>query len=902
MEDKIETQKKQQLCMAMLAHVDAGKTTLSEAVLYKAGRLRKPGRVDHGDAFLDTFSLEKRRGITIFSKQAVFSLGEKEVTLLDTPGHVDFSAEMERALWVLDYAVLIVSGADGIQAHTETLWRLLRAYKIPTFLFINKMDQEGTDRDALMEELRRELDDGCIPFDGTLERETLLEEIAMCDEDCLEQYMEEGDISLEEVQRVIRERKVFPCYFGSALKLTGIETFLEGLSLYMTQPCYPQDFGAKIYKIARDDQGSRLTYMKVTGGSLRVKMPLSNGEKADQIRIYSGAKYETKEVAEAGTVCAVTGLLGTSAGQGLGAERSLHAPFLEPVLRCRMILPEGADVSSALRHFRQLEEEDPMLHFTWDSRLMELQVHLMGQVQTEVLKSLIKERFGMDVSFGAGHILYRETIKNTVSGVGHYEPLRHYAEVHLRMDPGEPGSGLVFATECSEDRLDGNWQRLILTHLREREHPGVLAGMPITDMKISLTAGKAHQKHTEGGDFRQATYRAVRQGLKSAESVLLEPWYAFRLELPGEQVGRAMADVQKMHGSFEPPRQEGERAILEGEAPVSEMMDYAAQVQSYTGGRGRLSLRLSGYQPCHNEEEVLEAIGYDSEADVDNPTGSVFCSHGAGFYVPWNEVPDYMHLKEEGKDSVEEFPEERRKAGHAEVVWDEELEAIYEREFGKKQQEQDLHRRFRKKMGNRPAPDSSSRTYAGILSERKKGGKEYLLVDGYNIIFAWEFLKELSEASLEAARNKLMDLLCNYQGFVGCTVIVVFDAYKVKGNPGEITKYHNIHVVYTREAETADQYIEKTTHELGKNHLVTVATSDSLEQVIVMGQGARKISAPDFLEEMERVETEIRRIHEEKKQRGKNYLFNHADQKTATLLEEVRLGKASLKSKGESSR
>lgn len=889
MEDTTEQVNKKPISMALLAHVDAGKTTLSESILFETGALRKMGRVDHGDAFLDTFDLEKTRGITIFSKQAMFSLGEKEVTLLDTPGHVDFCAEMERVLWVLDYAVLVISGADGVQAHTETLWRLLKAYGIPVFLFVNKMDQEGTDKYWLLRELKRSLDENCIPFDGTLDEDAWLEEIAMCDENCLENYMETGEIARQTIRTLIRERKLFPCYFGSALKMQGVDTLLEGLSTYMEQPPYPEEFAARVYKISRDGQGNRLTHLKVTGGNLRVKMPLDNGEKADQLRVYSGARFQTVESAPAGSICAVTGLSGTAAGQGLGAEKSMAAPLLEPVLSCRVILPEGADVTAVMKQFRQLEEEDPQLHFTWDSRLMELQVHLMGQVQTEVLKTVIKERFRLSVEFGTGRIMYKETIRDTVTGVGHYEPLRHYAEVHLRLEPGEPGSGLTFSTECSEDALDGNWQRLILTHLREREHPGVLAGMPVTDIKIILTAGKAHLKHTEGGDFRQATYRAVRQGLKNAESVLLEPWYAFRLEVPDGQVGRAMADIQKMHGAFEAPELMEDRAILTGRAPVSEMLDYATQVQSYTGGRGRLSLRLEGYAPCHNESEVLEAVGYDSEADVDNPTGSVFCSHGAGFYVPWDQVPEYMHIKEKDRLS-EEWEDEPAKAASHEVVWDKELEAIYEREFGKKQQEQDRHRGYRKKTLARPvAVSSESRP-----RPKKKSGKEYLLVDGYNIIFAWEFLKELSEVNLEAARNKLMDILCNYQGFVGCTLIVVFDAYKVKGNPGEVSRYHNIHVVYTKEAETADQYIEKTTHELGKDHRVKVATSDSLEQVIVMGQGAARISATDFLEEVERVNQEIRRINEEKRQRGKNYLLNHTDEETAALLEEVRLGKTSL--------
>lgn len=952
-----ETKPIKHICAGLLAHVDAGKTTLSEGILYLIGGLRKLGRVDHGDAFLDNFALERSRGITIFSKQAVFPLGETEVTLIDTPGHVDFSAEMERALWVMDYAVLVVSGADGIQGHTETLWRLLKAYRIPTFIFVNKMDQDGTDREALLQELKKNLDDGCIAFDSlrmpqetgtkgfaaggkknaarvenardealiSAGSEDILEEIAMCDEDVLEAYMETGDIRKSDVIRLIGGRKIFPCYFGSALKLSGVETLLAGLEQFTRMPEYPDEFAAKVFKISRDEQGSRLTHIKITGGSLKVKTSFGEKEKVDQIRVYSGAKYGMQDVAEAGTVCALTGLSETAAGQGLGEEKDLEAPLLEPVLSRSVILPEGTDVPKALRQLKQLEEEDPLLHIVWNSRLEEIQMQLMGEVQTEVLKSMIAERYQMDVEFGAGRIMYKETIADTVTGVGHYEPLRHYAEVHLRMEPGERGSGLVFGTDCSEDNLDGNWQRLILTHLMEKEHPGVLAGMPITDMKITLTAGKAHLKHTEGGDFRQATYRAVRQGLMQAESVLLEPWYVFRLELPAEQVGRAMADVQKRYGTFEAPLMEGERAVLSGRAPVSEMLDYPAEVQSYTGGRGRLALRLEGYYPCHNQEEVLADIGYDSEEDVDNPSGSIFCSHGAGFFVPWDQVPDYMHIKEKipditdsadgdeanafvrGKNEIMEEKKDARDSGvtyASSYIEDKELEAIFLREFGSKKQQEDRYRGYRKTSG-RAAGTSGSRSSlgsgtskysgaAGTLSGRNEE-KQYLLVDGYNIIFAWDFLKELAEVNLEAARGKLMDILCNYQGFSGVTLIVVFDAYKVKGNPGEIFKYHNIHVVYTKEAETADQYIEKTTHELGHKHQVTVATSDSLEQVIVMGQGARRLSASDFREEVEQAEQEIRRINRERRQNGKNYLLENADDETAERLENVRLGKADWK-------
>ena len=940
-----EIKNKKRICMGILAHVDAGKTTLSEGILYLTGGLRKLGRVDHGDAFLDNFALERSRGITIFSKQAVFPLGETEVTLIDTPGHVDFSAEMERALWVMDYAVLVVSGADGIQGHTETLWRLLKAYQIPTFIFVNKMDQEGTDREALLTELKKNLDDGCIAFDGfarddgeqragteggaagaehdhdevliSADSEEILEEIAMCDEEVLESYMETGAIRKRDVIRLIDERKIFPCFFGSALKLSGVEQLLGGLEQFTRMPEYPDAFAAKVFKISRDEQGNRLTHVKITGGRLKVKTSFGEKEKVDQIRVYSGAKYTLQDEAEAGMVCALTGLSETAAGHGLGEEKDLEAPLLEPVLSRSVILPEGTDVPKALRQLKQLEEEDPLLHVVWNSRLEEIQMQLMGEVQTEVLKSMIADRYQMDVEFGAGRIMYKETIANTVTGVGHYEPLRHYAEVHLRMEPGERGSGLVFASDCSEDVLDGNWQRLILTHLMEKEHPGVLAGMPITDMKITLTAGKSHLKHTEGGDFRQATYRAVRQGLMQAESVLLEPWYVFRLELPAEQVGRAMADIQKRYGTFEAPLMEGERAVLSGRAPVSETLDYPAEVQSYTGGRGRLALRLEGYYPCHNQEEVLADIGYDSEGDVDNPSGSIFCSHGAGFFVPWDQVPDYMHIKEKipGAGNMPDdaganvspsganASDEGGASCASSYIEDKELEAIFLREFGSKKQQEDRYQGYRNKSvrtsaGTASAGTSGGRknvkgTVSGMLYD-PDGEKQYLLVDGYNIIFAWDFLKELSEVNLEAARGKLMDILCNYQGFTGFTLIVVFDAYKVKGNPGEVFKYHNIHVVYTKEAETADQYIEKTTHELGHKHRVIVATSDSLEQVIVMGQGARRLSVADFLEEVERAEKEIRRINEERRHNGKNYLLENTDDETAELLENVRLGKTNL--------
>ena len=889
------------IVMGILAHVDAGKTTLSEGMLYLSGTVRKLGRVDHKDAFLDTYSLERDRGITIFSKQAVFSLGNRRINLLDTPGHVDFSAEMERTLQVLDYAVLVISGADGVQGHTETLWKLLKLYEIPTFIFINKMDQPGTDRESLLTELKERLDEGCIVF-GKGKNVESLEEIAMTDEAVLDYFMEHETVRNEDICRLIRERKIFPCYFGSALKLDGVQELLAGFEEYMKPFDGKKEFGARVFKISRDDKGERLTFLKVTGGKLVVKMPINKAEKINQIRIYSGAKYEAVNEVEAGGVCAVTGLSSSYIGQGLGVEKGTAAPFLEPVLTYQMILPEGADTTKVLRELKQLEEEEPLLNIVWNPALEEIHVQLMGEVQTEILKTMIAERFHLDVEFGTGKIVYKETIKSPVVGVGHYEPLRHYAEVHLKMEPLEAGSGLVFDTDCSEDVLDRNWQRLILTHLQEREHPGVLTGAPITDMKITIVAGRAHLKHTEGGDFRQATYRAVRQGLKSAESVLLEPWYSFVLEVPSEQVGRAMSDIGQMNGSFEGPEAEDKQGMvrLTGTAPASEMRDYQREVWAYTKGRGRITLTLKGYEPCHNAEEVIEEIGYDSERDVDNPTGSVFCAHGAGFLVKWDEVPEYMHIKEDflaEKPGIEQdevmavqMGNHCNYSGGYSFSYDDdpELLTIMEREFGSKQKERERYSSYRKQTVSTPV------LHTTVIKENEPK-KEYLLVDGYNIIFAWEELNELAKASIDAARNKLMDILSNYQGFIGCTLILVFDAYKVKGNQGEVQKYHNIYVVYTKEAETADQYIEKTTHEIGRKYKVTVATSDALEQVIVMGQGAYRISARDFYEEVERTEKQIREINERERGEKRNYLLDYAKEEDAREMEKVRLGKTTEK-------
>lgn len=869
------------LAVGILAHVDAGKTTLSEAVLFKSGQIRKLGRVDHQDAFLDTNELERRRGITIFSKQAVFPLGDMRVTLLDTPGHVDFSSEMERTLQVLDYAVLVINGADGVQGHTETLWELLKQYEIPTFLFVNKMDQPGTDRDRLLSELKQKLYDGCIAFDGT---EAFYENIAMADEAVLESYLETGSVNEEEIRKLIWQRKVFPCYFGSALKTEGVGEFLQGLKRYMKAPDYPEAFGAKVYKISRDSQGNRLTHMKITGGSLKVKELLSE-EKVNQIRIYSGEKFEAVQEAEAGCICAVTGLTGTYPGEAFGVEEASKRPVLAPVLNYKIELPKGCDAHVMLRKLRELEEEDPQLHVVWNETPAEIHVQLMGEVQTEILKSLIEERFGICVGFGNGAIVYKETITEPAEGVGHFEPLRHYAEVHLLIEPGERGSGLVFASDVSEDVLDKNWQRLILTHLAEKEHKGVLTGSAITDMKITLVNGRAHLKHTEGGDFRQATYRAVRQGLKKTKSILLEPYYEFRLSIPSEMTGRALNDIQRINGTFSAPQPDGEMSVLTGSAPVALMRDYPLEVTTYTKGRGRISLRLKGYEPCHNEQEVVEALGYDSECDMENPTGSVFCAHGAGFHVSWDEVEKYQHLPNRilpKSESEETKPVRTRavssgKRYESNAAEEKELHEIFIRTYGKIE---------------KPRKSFAKSVTAPTEKRRKKeaGYEEFLLVDGYNVIFAWEDLKELAKENIEAARNKLMDVLCNYQGYRNCNLILVFDAYKVEGNRIEIQKYNNIHVVYTKEAETADQYIEKVVHEIGRKYRVTVATSDGVEQIITLGQGGTLISARELLEEIELMMRSLREEYLEKPEKGKNYLFDYMDEELVREMEEIRLG------------
>lgn len=891
-----ENKEKKHICIGLLAHVDAGKTTLAESLLYHTGAIRKMGRVDHQNAFLDTYELERARGITIFSKQAGFTLGDREVVLLDTPGHVDFSAEMERTLQILDYAVLIIGGTDGVQGHVETLWRLLRQYKIPVFLFINKMDQDGADPAEIRKELQGRLDEKCIDFTDSQPQEEFMENLAMCDETVLETYLEEGEISREQTAELIARRKVFPCYFGSALKSQGIREFLEGLERYMKVPDYPETFGAKVYKISRDEKGSRLTHMKITGGRLNVKQVLSGEdweEKADQIRIYSGAGFEAVKEVSAGAVCAVTGLTRTHAGQGLGIEQTSGEPLLIPVLNYEIQLPEECDVHQMFLKLRQLEEEEPELHIVWNPQLNEIHAQVMGEVQIEILKNMIQERFGISVEFGSGNIVYKETIEEPVEGIGHFEPLRHYAEVHLLLEPGEPGSGLEFAVSCSEDMLDKNWQRLILTHLEEKAHKGVLTGSDITDMKITLVAGKAHLKHTEGGDFRQATYRAVRQGLRKARSVLLEPVYEYRLEVPSDMVGRAMTDIQKMYGTFQGPEIEGEMSVLTGVAPVVTMGGYQSEVTAYTRGRGRLSCTLKGYQPCHNAEEVIEAAGYEPDADMENPTGSVFCAHGAGFVVNWDEVDTYAHIQtdlgldETDQETIPQMQPSQPYKSFDEIRLDqEELEEIFTRTYGPIKRERNA---FQKTSRTVTAPASPRK------SKPKEPEKEYLLVDGYNIIFAWEDLNELAKVNIEGARNKLMDILCNYQGYKKCTLILVFDAYKVEGGQGSVQKYHNIHVVYTKEAETADQYIEKTVHEIGRKYHVTVATSDALEQVIILGQGADRLSARNLREEIQRMKEEIREDYIEKQKKSGTYLFDHLPEELSDLMEDVRLGRKTLK-------
>ncbi len=866
----------QKIVVGILAHVDAGKTTLSEALLYETGNIRKMGRVDNKDAYLDTYQLEKERGITIFSKQAIFTLEDMQITLLDTPGHVDFCAEMERTLQVLDYAILVINGADGVQGHTYTLWQLLQRYKIPAFVFVNKMDQNGTDKEKLFKQLRERLSENCIDF--TAENTSgFYESLALTEESSLEQFLETGKIDKENISELILSRKVFPCFFGSALKLQGIKEFIAGIKSYAKQKEALAEFGGKIYKISRDSQGNRLTFLKLTAGTLKVKAAIGD-EKINQLRKYSGEKFEAVNEVEAGDICAVTGLNETYPGQGLGIERDSQLPILQPVLTYKLELPEGYDAGKMLTNLRQLEEEDPQLHVIWNESLLEIQVRMMGEVQIEILKSLIEERFGVAVEFHSGSIIYAETISDTVEGVGHFEPLRHYAEVHLVLEPAQPGSGLHFEADCSEELLARNWQRLILTHLEEKEHRGVLARYPITDMKITLRAGRAHQKHTEGGDFRQATYRAVRQGLMQAKSVLLEPYYEFQLEVPEKMLGRALADIEKMYGTCTQPEQEGGIAILKGRAPVATMQSYHSEVLAYTKGFGRLSCVFGGYAPCHNAAEVIEKVAYDPNRDMENLASSVFCAHGAGFVVEWNKVKEYMHLESILEEpSVKGEEDEKRNVMNAPAIaeWidDEEIEAIYAKTFYANKHDKSASNSWRLKSHSKSHSSNYIPPTSQVFTKQEKK-EEYLLVDGYNIIFAWEELKELAEINIDSARGRLLDILSNYQGIKDCTLIVVFDAYRVERREATIQKYQNIHVVFTKTAETADQYIEKFAYQNKDKYKITVATSDGLEQIIISGQGCNLYSAREFYVEVQQTQKKIREEYIEKQQKGRIFLLD----------------------------
>lgn len=884
------------LVFGIVAHVDSGKTTLSESLLYTSGSIRKLGRVDHKDTFLDTYELERARGITIFSKQAELEYRETAITLLDTPGHVDFSAEMERTLQVLDYAILVVSGADGVQGHTITLWKLLAKYEIPVFLFINKMDQSGTDKELLLKNLKEKLSKECIDFDSIANGiedvdDELLESLAMCDEDLLENYLESGQIEVMDVQRLIVERKVFPCFFGSALRLQGVEEFLNGINEYTCTPMYSKEFGARTYKISRDEQGNRLTHLKVTGGTLKVKDQLSKDtEKVNQIRIYNGTKFITVGEVVAGAICAVTGLTTTKPGEGYGIEEENVTPILVPVLNYQVILPQGYDASLALPKFLSLEEEIPELHIVWDEVLKNIHIQIMGEVQIEIIKSIFQSRYGLEIGFGSGNIVYKETITNVVEGVGHFEPLRHYAEVHLLLEPLERGSGLQFETDCSEDILDRNWQRLILTHLMEREHKGVLTGSHLTDMRITLVTGRAHQKHTEGGDFRQATYRAIRQGLKKAHSILLEPYYQFRLEVPEQSLGRAMMDLDKMKAKFEISKAGDGTSVLIGQAPVVLIQHYQSEVIAYTKGHGRIELEFYGYDVCHNQDEVIARMAYDSEADLANPTGSVFCAHGSGFLVPWDEVEKYMHVESvfsKAKENLSYNMEMNMRSQEDYFVDTDEIDDILERTFYANSKPKNSV--VRKKKPAKQWESSSGpviRRFGHVAPT-----EEYLLVDGYNIIFANDEMSELAQENLNGATQKLMDILCNYQGIRGCNVLLVYDAYRIAGHRTEIFDYHNIKVVYTKEAETADQFIEKFAHQNASKYRITVATSDGVEQIIIRSKGCALFSARDFWKEIHRA-NEANRDEIKRAEIGntKTYLLDHASEETKKQLETIRMG------------
>ena len=839
--------------IGILAHVDAGKTTLSEALLYTAGQLKRMGRVDNKSAFLDNYELERRRGITIFSKQAVLRTENTEITLLDTPGHIDFSSEAERTLQVQDYAVLVISARDGVQPHTETLWRLLLRYNVPVFIFVNKMDLEGSDKNRVLAELKKHLSENCADF--TASDDEICENAAFCNEKLMEKYIEEGSLSDVEIAKAIRERNIFPCWFGSALKLDGVAEFIEGLEKYTLQTEYRPEFGARVFKIARDPQGNRLTYMKITGGSLKARsivsyMPKGSEEqieeKVNMLRIYSGEKFESSDTVQAGGICAVLGLSATYPGQGIGFEKELLKPMLEPVLTYRVILPKDISSVEFLPKLKQIEEEDPQLLVS-SNAAGEIYVHLMGEIQAEVLKSLVEDRFGVSVDFDSGSVIYKETVAAPVEGVGHFEPLRHYAEVHLLIEPGEPESGITVNSLCREEVLGKNWQRLILTHILEKTHSGVLIGAPLADVKITLVAGRAHIKHTEGGDFRQATYRALRQGLMKAKNVLLEPYYAFRLEIPAEQLGRAINDIRIMDGKISSPESNGITAVINGRVPVSEMRSYAKDVMAYTKGKGKLSLFSDGYAPCHNAEKVIDAAKYNPESDIANTPDSVFCSHGAGINVKWYDVEKYMHVTSgmdvETGDKIPSMPNPKLLKRNLNID-DKELEAIMEREFGP----------IRRRQYSEAVLDTPKTAHA---AERKK---EYIIVDGYNLIFAWDGLAALAKDNFDAARHILTDILCNYRGYTKCELVLVFDGYKVKGNAGEKSDYNGIHLVYTKENETGDMYIEKLVEEVGKNYSVRVVTSDNLIQVSALRAGVLRMPAREFIKEIERVNDQIKEI------------------------------------------
>ena len=853
--------------MGILAHVDSGKTTLSEGLLFESGAIQKIGRVDHKDAFLDTDKMERERGITIFSKQAIIKLENTEITLLDTPGHVDFSAETERSLCVLDYAILVISGPEGVQSHTETLWRLLEHYGVPVFIFVNKMDLEGADKKNIMNQLHKKFGDACIDFSNIGYEQ--FETMAMLSEEYLNEFLETEQISDINIQNGIAGRKIFPCFFGSALKMDGVDTLLSNLNKFSKEKKSSNVFSGKVFKIADDPKGQRLTFVKVNNGSLKVKDSLLTGdkeEKINEIRVYSGAKYQNIQEALPGGIYALTGLSDTYAGQGFGTEQNEEKLILEPVFTYNLVLQKDVEITSAMNILRKLAQEETQLRVSYLSRMQKIEIQVMGEVQLEILKEILSDRFNLNVEFEEGNVIYKETIADTVEGVGHYEPLRHYAEVHLKLEPLPEGSGVVFASKCSEDMLDRNWQRLIMSHLSEKQHLGVLTGSPITDIKITLLSGRAHQKHTEGGDFREATYRAIRQGLMRAKSVLLEPWFKFVLEVPISNTGRAMIDLQQMGAELNPPDTGIETTVISGRVPVIKIRNYQRDVIAYTHGVGRLQCSFLGYFPCNEQDQIVTDLNYNPEADLDNTPDSVFCSHGSGFTVKWNDVFEYMHLEEALAVKLEAInPTEIKKKSNV-VAGEEELIKIFEQTYGK------IKRRLPDVMQTRKLPEVK-REYKSPTKPRKIPEEEYLLIDGYNIIFAWNDLKKVAEDNLEEAREILIDRICGYQAMMRNKVILVFDAYKVKGGVREIERIHGISVVYTKEAETADAYIEKTSRELIKNYRVRVATSDNLEQIIIFGHGAQRIPAGEFLEEVRRAEQDMRNLLDQMNRQNRS--INH---------------------------